>query len=436
VGAKKGQTGKSAAAAGRQRLALVVFGALLVALFLGFAIAQGIGAPSVPSGDVALVEDVPEEIGSISQADFDRELLQQAAQNGEKRSPRPGDEKYDELREAAMGELLNRTWLQGEAEELGIEVTPRQIDTESAQIKAQNFKTPAEYEKFLKTSRFTGEEFRERVKLQLLSTAIQEQMTTAAPPATDAEIEAFYESERESQFTEPATREARIIVNEDKAKVEDAKAQLEKDNSAANWNEIAAEISEDPNTKDKGGLQAGLNEELLASQPELSSALFDNAAGVIVGPTPAAGKYFVTEVVKLKPSKTQDFGEVRAQIKSQLDQQSQQEFFADFVTDYQSKWRSRTFCAEDFLVRECSNYVGSGHPSTVPEACYEADPKGPRPTDCPAPVQQATPAIPGSVTQVKPQGDRLPQRPRPEGLKETSEPEAGLPGAVPPPIAE
>ncbi len=434
MGAKKGQTRKSVEA-GRQRLALVVFGVLLAALFLGFAVAQGIGAPSVPSGDVAMVEDVPDDVGAISEADLKRGVVQQAAQGGSKKLPKPGEKKYEELRDAALSELLDGIWIRGEAEELGIETTPKQILTELEQIKEQNFKGEAEYQEFIKTSRFTKEDILDRVELQLLSTQIQEQITGLAPPATPAEIEDYYESELEAQFTEPESREARIVVNKDEAKIEEAKAQLEADNSPANWKKIAAKVSEDPNTKDKGGLQAGLTEELLQSQPELSTAVFDSSAGDIVGPTSVAGKFFLIEVVKLKPAKTQALKDVQAQIKSQLDQQLQQEFFSEFVADYQSKWESRTVCAEGFVIERCSNFTGSGRPSSAPAACYEADPKNP-PDACPAAVQQATPAFPGTVTEANPQGDRLPQRPRPEGLKET-EAEVGLPGgAVPPPIAE
>lgn len=438
MGAKKGQTRKSAAA-GRQRLGLVVFGVLLAGLFLGFAVTQGLSAPSVPSGDVALVEEVPEEIGAVSEADFRRTLVQQAAQGSLKKVPKPGDDKYEELKEAALTELLETIWLQGEAEELGIQVTPKQIDTELKQIKQQNFKTDAEYEKFLKTSRFTEEDVLRRVKLQILSNQIQERMTSLAPPATAEEVANYYESELDTQFTEPASREARVIVNKDKAKIEEAKAELEKDNSPAAWKDLAAKISEDPTTKDKGGIQAGLTEELLQSQPELAAAVFDNAVGTIVGPTPVAGKFFLTEVVKLKPSKTQSLKEVQGQIKSQLDQQAQQKFFSEFVTAYQSKWESRTLCAEGYEIEGCSNYTGSGRPTGAPEACYEADPKGGLPDACPAPVQQPAPAFPGSVTELNPQGDRLPQRPRPEGLKEAPEEPLGLPGAageVPPPVAE
>ncbi len=439
MGAKKGQTKKSVAA-GRQRLVLVVFGVLLAGLFVGFGIAQGIGAPSVPSGDVAMVEDVPDEISTISEADFERALLQKAVEDGLKKAPTPADDSYEELKKDALGELLDIVWLQGEAEELGIEVTEKQIDTELQQLKDQTFKTDAEYEQFLKKSRFTEDDVIERVKLQILSQQIQERVTSAAPPATSEEIESYYETELETQFTEPESREARVLVNADKAKVEEAQAELEKDSSPASWEKIAAKFSEDPNTKDNGGLQAGLTEELLQSQPELSAAIFDNAAGAIVGPTAVEGKFFVTEVVKLKPSKTQSLKEVEAQIQSQLGQQRQQEFFAEFVAEYQSKWEARTFCADGFVIERCSNYTGSGHPSSAPAACYEADPKGGLPADCPAPVQQSTPALPGSVTELNPQGDRLAQRPRPEGLEETSEEEGlGLPGGAPtgvPPVAE
>ncbi|HEY3492386.1 MAG TPA: hypothetical protein VGK43_05505, partial [Solirubrobacterales bacterium] len=89
-------------------MALILFGALLVLLFAGFAIAQGIGSPSVPSGDVAIVEDVPDEIGgSVSQEDFDRAMLQQVAQGKLKKAPEPGSDKYEELKEAALGELID-----------------------------------------------------------------------------------------------------------------------------------------------------------------------------------------------------------------------------------------------------------------------------------------------------------------------------------------
>jgi foldase protein PrsA len=430
VGAKPGQSRKL----GRQRLALVVFGALFVILFAGYAIAGGIGHPSVPDGDAAIVEHVPDDISTVSEAEFKLALLQQAAQGGLKKAPEPGDKKYDELKEAAIGELLDSIWIQGEAEELGFSVTPKEIATELETIKKQNFKAKGEYEKFLKTSHFTREDVVSRVKLQLLSTQIQEGITKEAPQPSEGEIADYYDAAKDSQYTTKESRDVRVVVNKDEAKIEEAKAALEKDDSDASWKKVATKFSSDPTSKAKGGLQSGLTEELLASQPDLKDAVFGSASGVVVGPVEAEGNFFVLEVEKLNPAKVQALDEVKAQIKSQLAQQAAQEVFARFVAEYQSKWTSRTFCAADFTTDRCANFSGTGHPDSAPPACYEADPTSKAPLECPAPVAQAEPAVPGSTTVLSPQGERLPQRSRPAGLEEAGAglelPEGATPGAT------
>ncbi len=289
VASRRGERGRGA---GLQRLALFGFSIALLLLFVGIAVAQGIGQPDVSSGDAAVVESVPEEIGTVSEADFKHALFQQAAQGGLKKTPKPGESKYEELKTAAMGELLDTIWIQGEAEELGISVTPKEISTELEQIKKQNFPTDGAYEKFLKESKFTQEDVDDRVKLQLLSTQIQEQINEEAPPPSEDAVEGYYNAELETQFTTPESRDARIVVNEDKAKVEAAKAELDKDSAPKNWEEVAAKYSEDPNTKDSGGLQRSLTEELLQAQVELNDAVFGNDVGEIVGPIPSRAHSF------------------------------------------------------------------------------------------------------------------------------------------------
>jgi hypothetical protein len=127
--------------------------------------------------------------------------------------------------------------------------------------------------------------------------------------------------------------------------------------------------------------------------------------------------------------------EVKAQIEATLRQQAQQEYLSEFVADYESKWRSRTTCADSFLIEKCANYKGDGRPANAPAACYEANPKTPA-EECPAPVTPISPALPGSVTVVKPKGEPFPQRPRPEGLSETGEAAAELPPGTPSPTGE
>jgi parvulin-like peptidyl-prolyl isomerase len=428
VGAK--DEGKSRKAAGLQRFALVLFGAAFVALFAIFAVAEGLGGPSIPDGDVAVVESVPSEIGAVSEADFRRALLHAAGQAKLKKAPKPGEPKYDELKGAALGELFDAIWIRGEAEEMGIAVTPKQVAAELANIKQQNFKTEAAYKEFLETSKFTQAEVDLRVETQLLGTQIQERINQGAPAPSDSEVSAFYDASKGSQYTSKPSRDIRVVIAKDKGKADEAKAILVKDSSEQSWKVVAAKFSIDPTSKSKGGLQEGLSEETV--QEPLKAAIFKSAQGEVVGPIEFQENFLVIEVEKLNPEKVQTLNEVSSQIKSQLTQQVQQQFFSEFVANYQSKWESRTFCADDFLIERCGNFP-SGPPASAPPGCFEADPKTPA-KECPAPVQQPKPALPGTVTVLKPQGEPLAQRPRPVGLKEAAGEGAPLPaeGAVPP----
>jgi len=414
VGAKPGQTKKRA---GTRRLALLVFGAIFVLLFVGFAIAQGLTPAGVPSGDVAHISSVPAEDANVSEADLKRSMFQRQAASESKKKPKPGSKEYEELQTAVMTELVETVWLAAEAEELGVTVTEKQIENELANIKKQNFPTEKAFEEFLETAHYTPEEVNEKVELTILGNKVKEKVLAEVQPPTNAEIEAYYEAEKATQFTEKPTRDVRVIVNKDKGEVEKAKEALEADDSAASWKKVAAKYSSDPTTKTKGGLQKSIPEEILTGA--LKTAIYGSEEGELIGPTKFQGQYLLTEVVGLNPEKVKTLGEVRSQISSTLSSQKQEEYFTEFAEGYRSKWKARTVCASGFEVEACSNYPASAALAKAREpykACFEANPKKPA-TECPAPVEQTKPALPGTVTPLKPAGEPFVQRPQPEAAK-------------------
>jgi foldase protein PrsA len=409
-------------------LGLIVFAALFVLLFIGFAVAQGIGSPSVPSGDVIKVQGVPDEIGSVSQKEFDRAFALQVKGAKLKKAPTPGGEKYEEVKEATLKELIEGIWIRGQAEEMGIKVTDKQVEEELAQIKKTSFPTPSAYQKFLKESGFTEEDVNDRVELQTLVNAIQEKVNSEAPAPSEAEISAYYDEQKEAQFTEQESRDVRLIINKDKAKVEAAKKELEKDSSPANWKKVAPKYSSDPTSKTKGGLQEGITEEFLKG--ELKEAIFGSATGELKGPIKFETNWILVEVVKLNPAKEKKLPEVKAQIEETLKGEGQQKYLGEFAKGFESRWNSRTLCASGYEISKCSNYSGSGRPANAPPACYEANPKTPA-TECPSPVTPIKPALPGSITQQKPEGEPFPQRPLPESAGGEEAATELPPGAAP-----
>ncbi|MDX6609169.1 MAG: foldase protein PrsA [Solirubrobacterales bacterium] len=419
-------SGKGGKSAGLQRLVLLAFAALFILLFVILAIAQGIGHPSVPAGAVAVVEDAPDDLGTVTKGEFQHALEQAAAQAKVTPVPKPGDEKYEELKETALGEALDAIWIQGQAEGMGISVTPKEIAEELKKLKKKAFKTEQQYKEFLKEARFTQADVNQRVKIQLLSEQIQKQVTEETPVPSKTEIEDYYEAAKSSQYTTPESRDIRVIKNKDKAQVEEAKAALEKDDSNKSWEKVAKKYSTDT-TKSTGGLQSAVTEGALGEP--LDVAVFAAPQGEIKGPLKEGGNT-VFEVMKITPEKVQSLDEAKSQISAQLAEQAKQQNFAAFVQHYGTKWQSRTFCAAGYVIARCANFKSDGRPPEANEACYEANPKTP-PEACPAPVPQVKPAQPGTVSPLNPEGQKLAQRPRPAKL-EAAAPEGEVPGGVVP----
>lgn len=421
----KGGGGKASGPAAARRLGLLVFGAAFVVLFVVVAIAEGIGSPSVPSGAVALVATVPKDIGEVTQARFDHALELASKQGGEKKVPKPGEAKYDELKETALNSIFEAIWLQGQAEEWGIEVSDAEIAKELKKVKKESFKSEAEFKKFLKESGYTSEDINERVKLQILSTQLQEQLKEQVPTPSSNEVKNYYEAAKATQFTQKSSRDVRVVVNKDKKKIEEAQQALSKDDSAKNWKKVAKKYSEDPSSKENGGLKKGVQEGI--EEEPLNAALFNTPEGQLEGPVKTKVGYTIFEVESSTPESVQELKTVESQIQSTLAQREEQEYFTNFVGSFSTKWMQRTHCASGFVTERCANYKPSGHPSTAPEACYEANPKGGLPEACPAPVSQLVPALPGTVTPLEPKGKPLAQRPHPAG-EEKEEAAAGLEG--------
>lgn len=408
----------------RRRLGLLVFGVLFVVLFVGVAIAQGIGSPSVPDGDIAVVEDAPD--GTITAEEYDRALTQTAARQGLPEVPAEDDPQFELLKQSATSDLILSRWVLGEAEERGIEVTDREIDQELKTVKEEQFGSEKAFDKFLEQSGFTAEEARERIRLQLISDRIQQAVLPEEPEVTDEEIQTYYD-ENASQFEQPELRDVRVVLTKTEAEANEALAELEKDSSPKGWEAVAKKYSIDEATKSSGGLREAVVEG--QSEPALDEQTFAAAEGELVGPFEGDAGFYVIQVDSVSPAEKTPLADAEEQIRQTLVAARQQQFAQIFQEDFSSKWRARTFCAEDYAIDRCSN---SPPP---PNACTE---EAAEKTGCGAPVPSTKPIAPGSAGVFgapapagKPQGPITPQTAAAETLPPGLVP-GGAGGAVPP----
>jgi len=394
---------------GARKIGLIIFGAILVVLFAGIAVAQGIGKPSIPSGDIIYVQDVPDGNGNISQDDYNASFEQTWKRGGLKSAPKKGDSQYEQVKEAAINDLLDQAWLTGEADELGVTATDREVSNELATIKQQQFPTAKAFDDFLKTSGFTMADVKFRVKLQVLSRKIQDKITQGVTDVPASDIENFYETSKDS-FTTPETRDIRLIVTDKKAQAEAAAKALGSNPTDDEFAKEAKKVSVHA-SKSEGGKTVATEG---AFPDPAGKAIMSASVGTLEGPIEAGKQFYVFKVTKVTPKETKSLDDVRDQIKQQLLPTLQQQAMTDFVSDYNSKWTSRTFCKDEYTVSRCDNYESDGRLEAADPKCYQPGAGKNADLSCPAPIELPKPMAPGgnaAAGALLGQTQNLPQRP-------------------------
>jgi hypothetical protein len=428
----------------------IIFGATLVLMVVIVAAAVGVGHPSVPSDDVAVIDDASINVtglvqdGHISKTNFNRFLLQTAKQSGQQSAPSPSSPQYKQIKDQAMQTALQIAWIVGEANKRGLTFTDTEVQQSLQQIKSQ-FKTQAEYVKARDQAGLTDADVLERAKLQLIQNKIQDSVQNSVGDVSDSDAKAYYEANK-SQFTQPAKRTIRIVQNTDAHQINLAYQALRTNDSDPNWKKVAAQYSTDPTSKDKGGLRTDVVPG--SFQQPLDDDIFKAPLHQIQGPVITPTGNFVFEVFSATPEKVTGFndtttsaaggasGKLSDQIKQQIKSQQQQEALSAFGTDFRDYWTNLTQCASDYVVSGCDNFNGAS-PTCDPSKLAAGQPGQPS-GGCPAPVfafcQEATtstgastggqlqctgagpaPGAPGSFKPFVSAGGGTPQGPHPAG---------------------
>ncbi|HEY1237088.1 MAG TPA: peptidyl-prolyl cis-trans isomerase, partial [Solirubrobacterales bacterium] len=336
----------------------ILFGATLVLVVAITAVAIGVGHPSVGSDDVAVIDDdsvdVPGlfEDGVMSKANFNHFLLQTAKQNNLQQVPQPSDPQYKQLKDQAVQSALQIGWIVGEANRQGLDFTDTQVQQSLSQIKSQ-FKTQQEYEQARDQAGLTDQDVLVRARLQLIQNKIQENVTNSAGSVSDSDARDYYDANKQ-QFTQPAKRTIRIIQNKDAHQINLAYQALRTDQSAANWNKVAAQYSTDPTSKDKGGLRTDVVPG--SFQQPLDDDIFKAPVHALQGPVSTPTGNFVFQVESATPEQVTGFDDttssasggapakVSDQIKTQIKSQQQQEALTAFGQHFRDYWTNLTQC--------------------------------------------------------------------------------------------
>jgi foldase protein PrsA len=345
-----------------KRLALILLGFALVV----FAPACG-GGGDVPEGAVAVVEGT-----EISRDELD-ELVARAkkAYEAQKQEfPKVGTPEYQNVQTQYVAFLVQREEFEKEADELGIEVTQKDVDKEVQEfIKSRYEGDRKAAEKALDEQGFTFEAFEETIRTSVLAQKLFNGLTKDVK-VEEAEILAYYQQNLQAQYQTPESRDVRHILISEKKQGEEVdfpKSKAEADRIYAelkgggDFAALAKENSDDPGSKDTGGKLSITRGQTV---PEFDKTAFELEEGAISQPVKTTYGYHIIEALSaVRKAKTTPIAKVRASIRTTLLQEKKTAFMTDWVEDLTKKYDGKV------------SYAAGFEPPEIPDATTtETDP--------------------------------------------------------------
>jgi foldase protein PrsA len=269
-------------------------------------------------------------------------------------------QQYQSLRDSALQLLTSAEWIQGEAEEMDIKVSDKEIQGKVDEFKkSPQFAEKGAFEKFLKQSGATQEDIAAQARTELLTTKIRDKITKGKDKVSDAEIQTYYDKNKQ-RFAQPERRDLRVVLTKTKAKAEQAKSALDRGQS---FSAVAKKFSIDEGTKAQGGKLPGVAKG--QQEKALDDAVFAAKKGATEGPVKTQFGYYVFEVGKIIPASQQSLDKAKPTIKQLLVTQKQEKAVQDFAKKFQERWKEKTECRKGYVVQGCK---GAPKPTPTPGA--------------------------------------------------------------------
>jgi parvulin-like peptidyl-prolyl isomerase len=310
----------------------------------------------VPADAVAIVGGEP-----IQKTEWD--ALIRRAKAGAKAQGRPfpkaGTPEYAQLKRQALEILTQRAEYEQEAEDLGVEVSDKQIAQRLDQLKKRFFAgNEKRYEAQLEQSGLTEDDLREDIRSQLIAEGIFNKVTGDVKVG-DADVRAYYTSHKQ-QYTQPETRDIRhILVGEKQKALADRLYGILKQDPSR-FPALARKYSKDPGSKSQGGKLTIVRGQTVA--PFDQTAFFMRKDQISRPVKTQYGYHVIQALSEIKSAKTTPLKDVRDAIRQQLLQQKKNEAMTKWVQKTRKKYEDRISYQVGFAPpRTTSTATGQGH---------------------------------------------------------------------------
>jgi foldase protein PrsA len=258
-------------------------------------------------------------------------------------------QEYDALKQQVVQFLVSAEWIQQEADKRDLKVSDAEVRKQFEDQKKQSFPDDKAYQEFLKSSGMTEEDLLFRVRLDVISNKVREDIVKGKGKVTDADITAYY-NKNKKRFAQPERRDLAVVLTKTKSKADQARSALE---SGDSFKTVAKKYSIDEASKNAGGKLPAVAKG--QQEKSFDDAIFKAKKGELTGPVKTQFGYYVFKVTKITPASQQTLAEAKETIRNLLRSQGEQKALDDFVKEFRTNYRNDTKCAKDFVIDDCDN---------------------------------------------------------------------------------
>jgi len=223
---------------------------------------------------------------------------------------------YLETRRKILEILINEKITQAKVQELGIHVTPLQIDAAIERIKAHNQWTHEDLIARLREKGLTYETYRENMKKDLERFRLINSVVQSKIILREEQIKQYYENHKEEFSSEETVHLAGIFLMRKNPKDEDEIRELSRKmehilarlSKGEDFGELAKKFSQGPGAREQGDLGFFQTAQL---EQELRKVIEDMPEGGISAPIVRANGIQTVKLIKRQDAKVKPFKEVR-----------------------------------------------------------------------------------------------------------------------------
>ena len=301
-------------------------------------LAVTIALTAVSANAAQLLEGIVIRVGDriVTRTQYERRLRDALNEVDQNTAIPDAPARKEQVRKNLPNEMVSELLIRDRADRLGITVTDAEVKDAINRLKAQyKIESDEQFNKSLEQSGLTRPEMEARLRETLISNKVFARELRNREDLSDPELRERYNREKEQYRLPERARLREIVVLRptEPGKLDDARQRAADVAAAAlkpgtDFGTLASTMSESGSREKSGELGEVAKGDLV---PELDKAVFNAAAGSVIGPIESKSAWHIIKVEQRLPSEVPAFESIKDRLRKEASEETFQRDFKAYV---------------------------------------------------------------------------------------------------------